>query len=284
LGWKWRALACNELRDHARSLEYAKRALELDPTASNTRLDVATCLSNLGKREEAIAYEEEERARYPQNPTFYQQMAIRFMNRGDPAAALEAAAKAAELGPELPTSWELHVLCAGAVAEVDHGKAYARAVAGLLICFMSNPNVNLREWMTTACYLGERKHYFVAARLHSALVARFPTAANWYNFGVTLHKMGKPDGAYECYSKAIEVEHATILALANRGWIAFDRGDLDRAEKDWKSALQQDPQHIVAIGLRMIGSVGIYKVKQNPELVANAKKFFLDFISLTYDI
>jgi tetratricopeptide (TPR) repeat protein len=283
LDWKWHGGAWNRLRDGQQALECAKRALEADPHVSHLRLDLSIGLVNLGRHTEAVAYEQQEEALYSQNPEFHQQMAIKFSNLGEPASALAAARKAVELGPDLPKSWELFVLCAGAVAHGEKGKDFARAVLGLQLCFDMNPNATMYEWMTSACYFGGLRHYIVAGLLHSDCVSRFPKAAtNWYNFGVTYHKWGKLNGALGCYTKAIELK-PSFLALVNRGWIHLERQDPNNAERDWRLAVVLDADHVACGIFEGAVKVGLQKISQNSEFMRNFKKLH-ELIGLAYDL
>lgn len=245
---------------------------------------MALALANVGRVADAAVYEEREETLWPKNPEFYQQMAIKYSVLRRRAEALAAARKAVELGPDLPRSWELLVLCAAEVPKETAGDDYERAAAGLLVWFITNPNVTMYEWMTTACCFGQRKHYDVALQIHVACLRKFPKAAiNWYNCGVTNHKGGRSEWAHQCYTRAIQLE-SNVLALVNRGWIHFERQDLAETEKDWQSAIGFDSTHIACSIPRMTLQVGLPKVTKNPELVRHLKYLGRDVISLAYDL
>jgi tetratricopeptide (TPR) repeat protein len=83
--------------------------------------------------------------------------------------------------------------------------------------------------------------------LHALSVKQAPAIAfNWYNYGVTLHRLGKTEDAIICYSRAIELDNACTLAWVNRGWIHIEHRRPAEAERDWRSAIRNDPNHEAA--------------------------------------
>jgi serine/threonine protein kinase len=281
--WQSRASGWQKLHHPERALECARRALALEPDLANFNLDLAIRLLISGRPEEAASFLDEERRRYPRNPALHHFLATKCLMERRPVEALEAARKGAEYGPDLLVSWELYLKCAAAVDEPGLAE-YMKVGSQLLINLHVNPNIAMYDWMVLASGLGQGEHYAVADQLHNFCVRRFPhSPLNWYNYGVTLHRWGKLEGARACYDAAIQLDPGAVLALLNRGWIAWQRQDDSAAELDWRAGVAADPDHLACRAIRpFLGELA--SLRADAKATKSFAEFARDIISLAYHV
>jgi tetratricopeptide (TPR) repeat protein len=250
---------------------------------SHLRFDLSTVLIDAGQVADAASHERAEQEMFPNNPELHIQRAWRFLSVQRAPEAVASARNAVECGSDLPLSWFTLVLCLGLI-KASAEQEYRRAAEGLLACWTKNPNATMAEWMTMACSLGAQRHNFVAGMLHAACVDRFPAATNYYNFGVTCHRMGQLELAGRCYTQAIALERRSTLALVNRGWIYFESGDLGRVKDDWSTAVAIDPDHAACAVPTIVLQGDLDRIRRTPDLANKFMKVGRDRISLTYHL
>lgn len=237
--WNNRGGALRRLGEHGRGLDCYRRALDLDPASPVVNMNIGGALIGLGRLEEALPYVEKEVQLHPDMPGVYHALSEAYFLAGRIPAAFAACRRAAELAPDFVEFWRNYAIAAKGIGSHED---YQRAIAGVRKILKQNP-----LWLSVtneAIHFAQAGEIDTALELHALSVEQSPAIAfNWYNYGVTLHRLGKMDEAFNCYSRAIELDKGCTLAWANRGWIHADRHLRSEAEKDWQSAIRSDPNH-----------------------------------------
>ena len=186
--WNGRGLALSSLGEHERGLESYKRALELAPKLPSMNSNVGTALLALGRIEEALSYFEKEVELHPKHGLAYESLSAGYFRAGKFDQALVAIRKAAELVPDHPRVLRMYTLQAGRAQSTAD---YERAMASLR-CLLNASHVSAIVLIGEAiqfCQAGDLKD---GLEFHALSVKRFPdNAACWYNYGVTLHRLGE---------------------------------------------------------------------------------------------
>ena len=90
-----------------------------------------------------------------------------------------------------------------------------------------------------------------AKQIYKGLVAADPYDSVFHcHLAATHHKLGEMDEALEEYTQALQFNYANIDALAGRGEIYFNKGQLTEAVTDLKSAIELDPDGKLASTVR----------------------------------
>lgn len=105
-------------------------------------------------------------------------------------------------------------------------------------------------------YYQETGRYNEALSTYDAMLKIAPdNAAAWYNKGfIQLLYTNNPDGAITCFSQAITYEPRYADAYYNRGYAYELKKNKEAAEKDYRNALNIDPENQLAkSGLKRLG-------------------------------
>lgn len=82
-----------------------------------------------------------------------------------------------------------------------------------------------------------------AKQIYQGLAAADPYDSVFHcHLAAAHHKLGELDEALAEYSKALQFNFANIDALAGRGEIYFNKGQLTEAFNDLKEAIERDPE------------------------------------------
>lgn len=237
--WNNRGGTLRRLGEHERGLDCYRRALDLDPASPIVNMNIGGALISLGRLEEALPYVEKEVQLHPDLAVAYDALSQAYLLAKRIPEAFAACRRAAELAPDFVEHWRKYAVAAKGIGSHEE---YQRAIAVVRRILKQNP-----LWLlvtSEAIHFAQAGDTDAALELHALSVKQSPAIAfNWYNYGVTLHRLGKMDEAFNCYSRAIELDKGCTLAWANRGWIHADRGLRSDAEKDWQSAIRSDPNH-----------------------------------------
>jgi tetratricopeptide (TPR) repeat protein len=90
-----------------------------------------------------------------------------------------------------------------------------------------------------------------AKQIYKGLVAADPYDSVFHcHLAATHHKLGEFDEALEEYTQALQFNYANVDALAGRGEIYFNKGQLSEAVQDLKAAMELDPEGKLASTVR----------------------------------
>jgi serine/threonine protein kinase len=246
--WSARGVALRHLGEYERALDSYRRALDIDPASWGVHLNAGTALLSLGRLDEALPNYEKEVQLHPNMALAYSSLASAYIQAKRIPDAFAASRRAAELAPDFVEVWRDYAITAKMIG--SH-KDYRRAISGVRKILKQDP-----LWLpvtTEAIHFAQAGDIDAALELHALSVKRSSAIAyNWYNYGVTLHRLGKMDEAFNCYSRAIELDKEYTLAWVNRGWIQVDRLLRSEAEKDWQSAIRSDPNHEISRRLAIL--------------------------------
>ncbi len=106
------------------------------------------------------------------------------------------------------------------------------------------------EYQKTACELAQRGQLKKAALIFEGLVAINPEDhASRAALGTVYQKMGRIEEALAEYDQAIATSPTDVVALANRGELRVQKGDLGGLD-DLRRAVEADPQLATASAKR----------------------------------
>ena len=95
--------------------------------------------------------------------------------------------------------------------------------------------------ITMAALSGDCGDTKSALELHTSSIERAPAVAlAWFNYGVTLHRIGTWDAVSTCYTKALAIHAGLANAHLYRGLVHAARGDVDNARRDWNDAVSRE--------------------------------------------
>ena len=250
--WSARGVALRGLGEYEDACDSYRRALDIDPAAFGVNQNLASALACLNRLDEALPYVEKEVQLHPDSALACDALSQAYVAAKRIPEAFALCRKAAELAPDHIELWRKYAIAAKGTGSHED---YQRAIAGVRKILKQDP-----LWLSMtneAIYFAQAGDIDAALEFHALSVKQAPAIAfNWYNYGVTLHRLAKIDDAFKCYSRAIELDKGHTLAWVNRGWIHEERRQRSEAEKDWRSAIRNDPNHAVSRGLATFLQMG----------------------------
>jgi Flp pilus assembly protein TadD len=240
--WTLRGFALGQLGDDTNSLESYGRALEKDQTYPGLNCNIATVLSRLGRREEALPYYQKEVELQAEEPMFRILLGEWYLSAGRTEEGLAAIRVATQLDPGNIEAWKHYALALYAVG--SRGEDYKHAVTMVKELLHSARYSDVAWAIDAAVFFGQLAHLDVFMDFHILTVQKFPqNPICWYNFGVAAHRIGRLGAALRLYSRAIDLDKQLTLAFVNRGLVHAVRGERPQAERDWRSAIAIDAGH-----------------------------------------
>lgn len=217
-----------ELYESAGDVERAtaayRRALAVDDRCAPAHFGLGRASLSEGSIEDSREHLERARELAPSSGAVRATLARLYRRLGDRDRALEAAALARELHPEVP----LDDPTMAAVAEE------AVSVVGL------------QSRAVTAESRGETRR---AEGLLRQMIALRPDEANlYYNLGNNLARQGRAAEAEAQYREALLRRPDHVAALINLGNVLAQSGDLTGSEALFRKALSSSPDHAGALG------------------------------------
>jgi superkiller protein 3 len=214
-----------------------RKAIELDPKLAAAYYNLGNRLSDLGKKEEAIAAYRKAIELDPKLAAAYNNLGNRLSELGKKEEAIAAYRKAIELDPK-------------------YAKAY------------SNLGNRLSD-------LGKKEDAISAHR--KAIELDPKSAAAYYNLGLVLDDLGKKEEAISAFRKALSLPDGTgtlttahAAAHNNLGWVYQQQGKLKEALAEYEAALKIDPKYEYAKNNR---DEVLALLKQPTELAYNDTRY-----------
>ena len=243
--WNGRGYALAKLGKFEESSESYRKALELDPDGVGRNISMGSGLNRLGRKQEALAHFEREVQLHPDLSIAYDALANAYMEHGRDEDALAAMRTSTKLDPEGIARWrKLGFICLKMKRDEESRKVWDY-VKNLLLTVPNYKNpMSINNEVIIAMEMGATD---VALEMHQFGVEHYPDSGLiWYNYGVTLHRLGSLLEAIECYSKAIDLDSSLSFASLNRGLLFARLGDAEDAILDLQAAVATDPQSIPA--------------------------------------
>jgi serine/threonine protein kinase len=248
--WSRRGDALGSLGRNEDSYQSCLRALELDPTSLFAHSRLGAALLRLGRTEEAMQYLLKEIELHPTLVEPWVFLGSAYFTCGRHHEEVAAYRRASELAPdsyEVARNYALAAIRAG--ADQDRQRALAALKDLLDQPGYDTPQTGIKEILLFV-HSGDLQ---TGLELHARSINKYPEVpAAWHNFGVTMHSIGRLDDAINFYSRAINLDKKSVLALAYRGAIRARRGEEASAREDWKAAVASDPDHPMSKSVQLL--------------------------------
>lgn len=273
-----------DLEDPWQFLQWAQRAVELDPLQRNTDyyLNAGTAYRRLGEPGQALAHWRQAAALDSKTVEAYYNMGLVHRDDlGDIQAAAMSWSKAVEIDPEHARSWnqlgqifhttgdaEKAIACWRRVIELDPEKADAFYNLGLVYQYDRGEGVTARRCWERAVGLDEG-HWEARYNLARALwvtneyegalahwervVALRPDDARGHNgLGSTYKALGRYEEAVAAWKRAVTLDPDYATAYFNLGLTYLNnRGQPERAKEYLQKLLELQPDHPQAEPIRV---------------------------------
>ena len=243
--WNLRGYALSKLEKFEESAECYRKSLEMDPESVGANINMGTGLTRIGRKAEALPYFEREVELHPDVAIVYEPLASYYMETGRGEDALAAMRKAAQLDPKGIARWRnLGFICLSLKRE-DESKEVWQHIKELLLTVPQYRNpMSVNNEVIISMNAGATD---VALDMHEFGVEHYPDSALiWYNFGVTLHRLGHAEDAILCYGRALELDSSLSFATLNRALLLIQLGDWESAKRDLESTVASDPESIAS--------------------------------------
>ncbi|HRU05613.1 MAG TPA: tetratricopeptide repeat protein [Candidatus Brocadiia bacterium] len=237
--------------------------------------DYVTCLMNLGRRAEALRYADEAAERFPANPGILSIRARVLLDSGRCEEAILLAGRVAELeGDTSFSDWALRQAegLAGApeerlsdyLARAENAEPATRAellanaaligdlpagaeASASLAARAVAADPNSQAAAVAAALVAQRAgDYAGAAASFRRCVARWPSASTWSQLGASLLAMGDKAEAARAFRRALELGPDFDIPHVHLASLACAEGDLDRAARECRLALDANPNSVPA--------------------------------------
>jgi serine/threonine protein kinase/Flp pilus assembly protein TadD len=239
--WTGRGYALAKLDRFEESTQCYRKALELDPEGIGRNINMGTGLTRVGKKEEALAYFEREVKLHPDKAIFYAALGNHYMELGRNEDALAATQKSTEIDPEGIARWRmLGFICLKMKREEEARKVWEHIKKLLLTVPQYRNPMSVNNEAIISANTGATE---VALQMHEFGTEHYPDSGLiWYNFGVTLHRLGRIEQAIACYSRALELDGSLSFASLNRALLLLEVEDWKDAKSDLEATRNSDPE------------------------------------------
>jgi tetratricopeptide (TPR) repeat protein len=232
----WKDLGHCESRmgDLEGALEAFRNAVERNPSPSNL-YELGDCLIGLGRNEEAIAVLEKAATQDPDHVMVNYDLSLAYFNEERYEEGAAAARRALADDPEM---------------KLQLSNPALGATANLGVCLL---NLNLLE-ESLACF--DRNIKMIAS--------------SYFNKGLALFRMRRPEDAVACFKKVLEINPDDTAALNLLGQSLGNAGQYVQAVVSLKKAIKLDPKY--AVGYYDLGIILGKKKDKRAEAMRCFKK------------
>jgi tetratricopeptide (TPR) repeat protein len=215
--------------------KYAQKAIEIQPTNTNARKQLAYSLYRLGNKEDSREQYLLLSGLVPKDASVHHFLGRLYYNDGEFEKAEDEFAESVRLNPDyVPNLEYLYILN---IKKGDREKS---------LHFMEKlqkKGMKVEEVLFSAGTLFYREKDYKAAKLFflESIEEKPDFVAPWYSLGFVYDKLGNPDSAEYSYRKVIELDSTNANALNALGYLLVENNiKLDEAEKLIKHALETD--------------------------------------------
>lgn len=260
----YRAEALLAMGEREAALEGLDELVERHPDDWRLRLDYARRLLDAGAETEALAQFERVHNERPDNADALYAMALLTLEAGYDQEARTYFLSLVDLGERLGAA---HYFL-GRIAEDGGDMTEALHWYGMV-----DGEYRVQGALRRAVILGEQGRLARAREAFDDYRARFPEHAirAYMVEGDMLRRTDRPDAALEVYDEALEEHPEQADLLYSRALLHAGAGDVDRAERDLRRILEQNPDHthaLNALGYTLVD--GTDRHEEGMELIRRA--------------
>lgn len=211
------------------------RAVEINPTLSESRANLGNAYQRRGQIVEAIREYEAALAINPSDPKTHNNLGNAYSERGWMSYAISEYRRALELDGKFVDAYRNLAIA------LTKQERYGEAVRELRRLIELKPD--------DASYYGHLGEVYTLKGDYKPAIAQYEKALKlapelgeaYYGLGVCYGKLGREDDEIQAYRKAIELNPSMVNALVNLGNAYFGRKDYDVAIELYERATQAAP-------------------------------------------